>query len=329
MITPELIAYIKSELGKGKTREDVRVDLLANGGWTDADLSEAFKSVMPISEPLQSLQPKEPLQQPSIPIQKPESTPVMISPDLSTPSPDSKKPARKTPWVAITLAILFAAVCFFAFYFFSPQILDLPNKAVSVVNSLMGNNMDNEVSPDETLIPQDETPISLITDTTSYINCGITITPNRNDFTTYLADDVFKCLGESALSCENAEAVINDTLLPTIFKIKNENNECRFELSYKMDSSLTDIFGRKLAGRNISCPITITRSFSGIDSKDFIFSDTDVTKPSKYAADMYFYGTVGVFFDKDFNQSAIEELGCRGTFLDSAVESFSLIKSKI
>jgi hypothetical protein len=44
---------------------------------------------------------------------------------------------------------------------------------------------------------------------------------------------------------------------------------------------------------------------------------------------MYFYGTVGVFFDKDFNQSAIEELGCQGTFLDSTIESFGLIKSKI
>lgn len=331
MITPELIAYIKSELGKGKTREDIRVDLLASGGWTDIDLSEAFRSTMPMDNLKipQPVQPIEPLPKPPAPLQNPIPGPVVISPDSSFPTTSQiKKPPRKIPWVAITLAILFAAICFFAFYFYSPQILDLPNKVVSVIDTLM-DNTNNEILEAEAPIVQDETPVPLITDMPPYINCGITISPNRNDSSTYLDDNVFKCLGESALSCENAEAIINDTILPTIFKIKKDGDVCRFELSYKEDSSLTDIFGRKLSGRDISCPVTVAKSFTGIDSQDFIFKNTDITKPSRYGADMYFYGTVGIFFDQDFKQEAIEELGCRGTFLDSAIESFGLIKSKI
>lgn len=417
MTTPELISFIKSELEKGKTREDIRVSLLANGGWTDADLSEAFRAIMPMDNtvkpassvpasapmgapanapnsgglpssikpkmetaymtpsqikpeikpensplqkpPLQPLEPRgatespkspAPIRTPSpasdmqtfmppMPVTKPlDSKPAAPHLDLASPvtiSPDSKastlktsKPPRKTPWMAIIITIIFAVLCFFAFYFYSPQISDLPNKIASIVNSLMNKTSDVKLE-DQMLAGANEEPVPLITDTPPSIDCGITISPNRNDPTTYLDDRVFKCLGESAVSCNDAEAVINDTLLPTIFKIKNENEVCKFELSYKDDSSLTDIFGRKLAGRNISCPVTATKAFSGVDSKDFVFKDTDITKPSRYAADMYFYGSVGIFFDKDFSQSAIEELGCSGTFLDSTVESLSLIKSKI
>ena len=55
MITPELVGYIKGELAKGRSREDINKTLIAGGGWTDEDLSDAFRSIMPMG----SAAPKE------------------------------------------------------------------------------------------------------------------------------------------------------------------------------------------------------------------------------------------------------------------------------
>lgn len=54
MITPELIVYMRGEFAKGKTREEIRTILLAEGGWDENDLSEAFR----ITIPMHSVAPK-------------------------------------------------------------------------------------------------------------------------------------------------------------------------------------------------------------------------------------------------------------------------------
>lgn len=45
MVTAPLIAYIRAELQKGKTPDALRLELTNAGGWTQADVAEAFKAV--------------------------------------------------------------------------------------------------------------------------------------------------------------------------------------------------------------------------------------------------------------------------------------------
>jgi len=154
MITQELVAYIKSELKKGKKREDVRVDLLANGGWNDADLGEAFRIIMPLENntltppsapkppipPIPPVPPVQPQIAPEIPT--PPTPPSSVSPILSAPiinpfasesSPlRTTKSPRATPWLAIFLTILFIGLCL-VFYFYRSQALDLLNKLTTLL----------------------------------------------------------------------------------------------------------------------------------------------------------------------------------------------------
>jgi hypothetical protein len=45
MINQELIDYIKKELSKEKTNEEIRSGLISDGGWKDSDINEAFSSL--------------------------------------------------------------------------------------------------------------------------------------------------------------------------------------------------------------------------------------------------------------------------------------------
>ena len=45
MVTPEMIGYIKSQQRAAVTEEEIRQKLKQNGGWTDADLDEAFSMI--------------------------------------------------------------------------------------------------------------------------------------------------------------------------------------------------------------------------------------------------------------------------------------------
>ncbi|MEI6280911.1 MAG: hypothetical protein WCP17_02845 [bacterium] len=48
MITQELLGYIRGEIAKGRTREEINTSLLSGGGWNENDLSEAFKAIYPM-----------------------------------------------------------------------------------------------------------------------------------------------------------------------------------------------------------------------------------------------------------------------------------------
>lgn len=52
MITTELVSFIKSEIIKGKSKEQIRGELLAGGGWSEGDIMEAFNSINPNSSPI-------------------------------------------------------------------------------------------------------------------------------------------------------------------------------------------------------------------------------------------------------------------------------------
>ena len=52
MVTSEIIDYIKGELANGRTREAIHADLVAEGGWIEEDLSEAFKIALSVQNPV-------------------------------------------------------------------------------------------------------------------------------------------------------------------------------------------------------------------------------------------------------------------------------------
>src|SRR3989338_10639145 len=103
MITPELIGYIRGEFAKGKTREEVRKALLAEGGWTEEDINEAFKTVIPMQGfPQTSFSPKNVISQQAKRISK-----------------------------ADLVFVLVGLLCVVLWYFFSPQITAFWNSSLS------------------------------------------------------------------------------------------------------------------------------------------------------------------------------------------------------
>ena len=105
MTTPELLNYIRNEITKGKTREDIHRVLMSNGGWTEDDLSEAFRVIIPMGSvimptpispvltPVSAPAPNPILQTPTAPISTPVSSfqpreikPQEIKPVVSSPS---------------------------------------------------------------------------------------------------------------------------------------------------------------------------------------------------------------------------------------------------
>lgn len=89
MITPELLGYIRAEIAKGKTREEVRGVLLSSGGWTEDDLSEAFRTVIPMQGVVSSNPVVQARQEEKKPTENVSSTPYTPSTPLTSPSPSS------------------------------------------------------------------------------------------------------------------------------------------------------------------------------------------------------------------------------------------------
>ena len=341
MITQELIAYVRSELNKGKTREDIRQGLLSGGGWSEADISEVFRTVMPApSVPSMS----NPSASPpggsinsninGVPGGTREASPVFAM--KKEPAPISismrKEEEVKTPpnlhLKPILTAILIGGTLFVLFFFFKPVFMSLKNDTAGAFDALTDKIQDLFAKdPLDPVSVVDEPEIPVAPQEKPPVNCGTGMAPDRKNPSTY-DGSAYRCLGENAIACNNAEGKINDPLFPTVFKITNKDDSCRFELSYAADTTLTDVFGKKLAFRSISCPISVVKSINEANPKNPVFEPANTANPNKYALDIYFYGTLGLFIDNNFSQAEIESLGCKGEFVKSVIESYNLMKSK-
>jgi hypothetical protein len=109
MVTPELIEYIKGEVGKGRTREEIHQTLASQGGWNEDDLSEAFRTVIPMGNVI---------------------TPA---PTANTKIENTKKHWGNLVFVLVGIAIVFA------WYFYRPQIIDAWNTLIGVWNKVSFN----------------------------------------------------------------------------------------------------------------------------------------------------------------------------------------------
>ncbi len=354
MITQELIAYIRSELNKEKKEKDIRTALLASGGWTEADLNEAFRTIMPIKDatinpiqkdsqkslasqiPLNSNLSPKPLTPQVAPNSNlpptPPASPMLLESPISPLISPKKDKNHQTPWMAIGLAVLFAGLCFVAFFLYRSEIKALPDKIIGIfdfsvdklsdsiqeeVTSTM-NEKEAAINNEEgmtAMIEEKEIPETPEVVVMPPINCGVTNSPDGKIPNTYLNNDVLKCLGENAIICTNAEGTINDGLFPTFFKVINKDDICEFELSYKDESIL--------------CPMSIVKTVDDTNIKNPVFKIAKTDSPNKYITDIYSYGTRLLFIENNFDKNKIENLGCTGSFIDSVIEGHNLINSTI
>lgn len=296
MITTELIGYMRAELAKGRAREEVRLELVKTG-WSDVDLSEAFRIVIPMQG---------------------FNTQITTTKNTTTTSPTKNKPRSKTFWhnlIFIIVGILLVVV----WYFYQPQIMNFLNSGLNNIKGLTSSYFEPKTPPiiDEILPVQDN--IAKVKD------CGVSTAPDLKNSLAFQNDPVLKCLGESALYCEDAAAILIDPLFPTIFQVvKNKNsdqNDCNFKLSYAVDSTLVDITGRKLAGQSIMCPLSIVKVLDET-KKVPSFNAPNINNLGQYASQIYFYGTLSLFIENNVEKNKILGLGCSGSYIDSVVASY-------
>ena len=332
MITQELLGYIRTEFSKGKTREEIRGALISGGGWSEDDLNEAFRTIIPMPSVI-------------LPEGKPsQPAPVLSSLPLhSFSSPSSYSPSplllKSTSFSKISSSshLLFSLLKFliiliiigglgFGSWYYRSQIINLWDSLVNNVSNLFLPFLGTNQTPDK-IIPVVNN-ITVQPTVNDIMNCGIGTTPKLNTPSTYENDPVLSCLGASALNCENATGILKDDFFPTIFEITKSQNSCNFKLSYPADSALIDITGKKLAGQYISCPIDIVKAMDNTNAASPKFLVPGKTDLSKYASDIYFYGTLGLFIENNLDPNKIQALGCSGEYIQSVIASYRLKHAK-
>lgn len=87
MVTKELLAYIKKQLEKNQSKEDIK-KILAQYKWAEADIAQAFDMVEKESAPVQQPKPEQPKQEP---VQQPQQPkPIIQAQKVIQPEPQKK-----------------------------------------------------------------------------------------------------------------------------------------------------------------------------------------------------------------------------------------------
>ncbi len=344
MITPELLEYVRTGVAQGHSREEINEALISGGGWSEADLSEAFRILIPMQRTVVPTLTFVPA--PTVgPTPIPATTPTINS---------TSKTKFKIPWYDLVFVIM-GLFCAVFWYFYQPQVTDLWNRGVKSLQELsvfkfklptLGSqpfefpslnlpsfdfkfpsvdfgsifyaNKKQLVNNIVASIPKEIIKIK---------NCGVGVSPKLDTPSLYLNDPVLACLGASAVNCENAQARLKDDFFPTIFEIIKLPNACNFKLSYEIDSILTDITGKKLALQHISCPLSIVKAIDNINPTTPQFISPDKTNLSNYASQIYFYGILGLFVENKLDQNKIQALGCNGDYINSVIASYQQMQS--
>src|SRR3989344_1456997 len=163
MITPELIGYIRGEFAKGKTREDIHKELIAQGGWTEEDINEAFRTVIPLQ-------------------------------GFPAPKQKSKISLHNIAFLIVGILIIVG------WWFYRPQIsaffsgIQMPSFDSLKKMVSMGEEAEPTPAVAENIPPAPKPPTTK--------DCGNGVAPNIKDPKTYQNDAVLSCLGEQAKICE-------------------------------------------------------------------------------------------------------------------------------
>ncbi len=310
MITPELIGYIKGELAKGKTREKINAEL-ASGGWNENDLSEAFRTVIP----MQSFVAQNATVQNAV-----------------TPSAVKNKTKSPKRILENLIFIILALILSVSWYFYRPQITNFWNSTIDNLpkfslpsfsfNKIIGIFSTSKNSTENIGVKNTTEKIASVKD------CGTTNSPDLKDKNTYENNAVLTCLGNSALRCEDAKAVLKNALFPDVFQIIKNQKTCNFRISFEEGSALIDATGKKLTLQHITCPISIVKALDESNSKSPVFKLPSKGDLSKYASQIYSYGTLGVFIEKNVDKNKIEEIGCSGEYISSVIASYNKMQEQ-
>lgn len=313
MISQELIAYVKSELSKGKSREAIRSTLTSGGGWSEMDIGEVFRELIPFEKPIEKIVEK-PLEKPIEKIiEKPVEKPLELMKPKVAPMLASFKVEKSLVHIRFmrgVLVFLLIVFCAGFLYLYSGNLIPFLKKSAPAV------------TPDVVSTIQ-ELPVAPVV---TVVDCGTSKSPDFKKIDSYMKNDVFKCLGENLASCTNAEATLTDSLLPDLFKVIKKGEKCYIELSYNVNNTLVDIKGVKLAGRSMSCPVEGIKMMDNSNTNKLVFIPATKDNPNKYAFDAYFYDSLGIFIDNNFSQTKIESLVCSGDYISSVVDSHTLQK---
>jgi hypothetical protein len=269
---------------------------------------------------------------PSPSLQK--SASISQSPSLS---PSHHTPSSLLKFLVILIII--GGLGFGAWYYRS-SIMNLWNSLVNKSSQSSIPPVDTSIIPpvDTTIPPVNTTqntdlnnqavaPVPVLPPVIPVKDCGIAGTTLKlGTPSTYENDPALSCLGASALNCENATGILKDDFFPTIFEITKLPDSCNFKLSYPADSTLTDIIGKKLALQYISCPINIVKAIDNTNVTSPKFNTPSTANYSKYAAETYFYGTLGLFIENNLDLTKIQNLGCSGEYIQSMIASYNAKK---
>jgi hypothetical protein len=322
MVTQELISYVTSELNKGKTREQIRTVLLSGGGWSNEDVEEVFKA-LPM-DPKSSVQPAPKIIEPIKIERNPRELNTFRSADLSNFGVEKISQAHRNSKAKeiIVFVLIFGAILA-AFSFFRPELSNAWSSLKGGVVKFSSNYFNRPDAQPKVAVQEPVTPVAVIP---KIKDCGVSTAPDRKTPDKYQNDDVLKCLGASLISCDWSKAILTDPLFPTNLEVSQGDN-CTFKLSYSSDSTLVDISGNKLAGQYVMCPVSVIKKMEE-KNKTVTFTDPDKDPVSEYSAEAYFYGSLGLFIESNFNKTKISDLGCTGSFIDSMIASYNKAQSK-
>jgi len=222
--------------------------------------------------------------------------------------------------MAFLIAIIIGEICFTMWLYREP-LGDFWNSEIGKIAWVSSYFNKDELAADTLAVSENDRFAPAIK---ASIDCGVTVAPNIKKTSTYEGDAVLACLGANAISCEKATGVLNDAIFPTVFEILKDpkSDTCRFNLSYDKNSQLSDANGRKLARQNISCPLSIVKAIDETKNPA-VFSVPDTSNAAKYASQIYFYGTLGVFIEKGIDSEKVQSAGCIGDYISTMVAAMA------
>lgn len=147
MVNAEILGFIRGQLNAGQSREKIKSDLLS-GGWTDADVNEAFASMSPQNAvpPPQNLAPTP---------QNIASTIPHSVASIMGPTPTTQKSSKTVPIIiTVIVLLLLAGGGVFAYKFYqekSVQSLTINESATQAINEPASSITDESAlsSPEE------------------------------------------------------------------------------------------------------------------------------------------------------------------------------------
>ena len=314
MITQEVIAFIKSQTALGKTHDEIS-KMLQDNGWKPEDVAEAFAQAMPAvsvqsvmpAEPVpiqpifKPMQRVEPVAQPMQPMQRVEP----VAQPMQPMQPAASKSSKTLPVILGILLVAVIAIAGYIIWMLNAQ----KNAAVASLVAMQAAQVQQVADQNQTA--SDSAP-QLAASTPK--DCG-----TSDGSLDYTKDPMLACLGAAALACQPATGTIKypaGNITPGIFSIVTEGSNCSFQLQEA--SGVTNPKTKAdISGQSVSCPLASVMFSDNPEAAKPVFRSPDTDSAAKYAAEIYNYGTSGLFIQNSFTKSKIAAAGCNGDFIDT------------